>query len=304
MPRSIVTLTTDFGTAQPYAAMMKGVILTRAPGTEVIDLTHEIPAFQPELAGFWLQHCQPWFPSGTVHLAVVDPGVGTDRRLLAAEVGDQVVIAPDNGLLGALIARYPRTRVREVALDALAGLLPARRSQTFHGRDIFAPIAGEMAAGRLSVIGLGDTTEDHVRGAFALPEVREGVIHGQVVLADRWGNLLTNVEAPRPAAEGSLKLRLAGQEFPITRTRYADLPAGQPGALINALGLVEIAVHRGSAAELLDAGTGTTVDILGAEIPAPRPMRPGGPGGRPGGRPANATGGPSGRPGAASQGRP
>ncbi len=299
MPRSIVTLITDFGTSQPYAAMMKGVILTRAPGTEVIDLTHEIPAWQPELAGFWLQHCLPWFPSGTVHLAVVDPGVGTDRRLLAAELGDQVVIAPDNGLLGAVVARYPRTRLREVALDALGGLLPARRSHTFHGRDVFAPIAGEMAAGRLSVVSLGDTTEDYVRGALGLPEVREGVIHGQVVLADRWGNLLTNIEAPRPAAEDSLRLRLAGREFPICRGSYAGLPEGEPGALINAHGLVEIAVNQGSAATMLDAGTGTAVEILGAEIPAPRPMRPGGPGGRPTGRPAAA--GSGGRP---SGGRP
>jgi S-adenosyl-L-methionine hydrolase (adenosine-forming) len=282
MPRTLVTLTTDFGTVEPYAAMMKAVILMRAPGTQVIDLTHDIPAWQPEIAGFWLQHCLPWFASGTVHLAVVDPGVGTGRRLLAAELGDQVIIAPDNGLLGPVVARYPRTRVREVALEPLAGLLPAARSHTFHGRDVLAPLAGEMAAGRLSIIGLGEATDEYQRGTLGLPEVREGVIHGQVVLADRWGNLLTNIEAPRPAAEGSLRLRIAGQELPLART-YAELPEGRAGAVINAHGLVEVAVNRGSAAELLGAGSGTPADILGAEIPAPRPTRPGGPGGRPAG---------------------
>lgn len=297
MPRAIVTLTSDFGTAEPCAAMMKGVILMRAPGTQVIDLTHEIPPWQPEIAGFWLQHCLPWFPSGTVHLAVVDPGVGTPRRLLAAELGDQVIIAPDNGLLGAVVARYPRTRLREVALDSLAGLLPATRSHTFHGRDVLAPLAGEMAAGRLSVIGLGEATEQYERGTLGLPEVREGVIHGQVVLADRWGNLLTNIEAPRPAAEGSLRLRIAGIECRLART-YAELPGDRACALVNSHGLVEIAVNRGSAAALLGVAPGAAVEILGAEIPAARPMRPGGPGGRP----AGAGGPPSGRPAAGGRG--
>lgn len=297
MPRAIVTLTSDFGTAEPYAAMMKGVILMRAPGTQVIDLTHDIPPWQPEIAGFWLQHCLPWFPSGTVHLAVVDPGVGTPRRLLAAELGDQVIIAPDNGLLGAVVARYPRTRLREIALDSLAGMLPPTRSHTFHGRDVLAPLAGEMAAGRLSVIGLGEATEQYQRGTLGLPEVREGVIHGQVVLADRWGNLLTNIEAPRPAAEGSLRLRIAGAEYRLART-YAELSDDQAGALVNAHGLVEIAVNRGSAAALLGVAAGTAVEILGAEIPAPRPMRPGGPGGRP----AGAGGPPGGPPAAGGRG--
>lgn len=283
MPRSIVTLTTDFGHAEPYVAMMKGVVLTRAPGTQLIDITHDIPTGQAEIAGFWLRLCLSWFPSGTVHLAVVDPGVGTDRRLLAAEFAGQLLLAPDNGLLGPVMARHPQARLREIDLDALGGLLPASRSSTFHGRDILAPLAGELAAGRVSVIGLGGTTDEFVKGALPAPEARDGVIHGQVVLADRWGNLLTNIERPSAAGPDSLRVSIAGHEFALSDT-YADVPVGEPCALINAHGLVEIAVHQGSAAARLEAGAGVDVSVSGAKIPAPRPGRPGRP--QAGGRPA------------------
>ncbi|MCC5869565.1 MAG: SAM-dependent chlorinase/fluorinase [Gammaproteobacteria bacterium] len=285
MPRSVVTLTTDFGHAEPYVAMMKGVILTRAPGTQLIDISHDIPTGQAEIAGFWLRLCLSWFPSGTVHLAVVDPGVGTPRRLLAAEFAGQLLLAPDNGLLGPVVARHPQVRLREIDLDALDGLLPAQRSSTFHGRDILAPLAGELAAGRVYVIGLGQTTDEHVNGSLPAPEARDGVIHGQVIVADRWGNLLTNIERPRAAQPGSLRINVAGREFALADT-YADVPVGEPCALINAHGLVEVAVHQGSAAARLEIGPGAAVSVTGAEIPAPRPGRPGRPqsgGGRPAG---------------------
>ena len=285
MPRSIVTLTTDFGHTEPYVAMMKGVVLARAPGTQLIDISHDIPTGQPEIAGFWLRLCLNWFPSGTVHVAVVDPGVGTDRRLLAAEFAGQLLLAPDNGLLGPIMARHPQARLRAIELDALGGLLPASRSSTFHGRDILAPLAGELAAGRVSVIGLGGTTDEFVKGALPAPEAREDVIHGQVILGDRWGNLLTNIDAPRAAGPGTLRVRIAGQEFPLSRT-YADVPIGKPCALINAHGLVEIAVHQGRASVQLEAGPGSPVSVTGAEIPAPRPTRPGRP--QAGERPAGA----------------
>ena len=116
--------------------------------------------------------------------------------------------------------------------------------------------------------------DEFVKGALPAPEARDGVIHGQLVLADRWGNLLSNIERPRPAQPGSLRIHLSGHEFELADT-YADVPVGEPCALINAHGLVEIAVHQGSAAQRLEAGPGSTISVTGAEIPAPRPGRPG-----------------------------
>ena len=148
MPASgVITVTTDFGHQGPFVGVIKGCILTRFPAARIIDLTHEIVVHWPAEAGFWLARAYPYFPAGTVHVAVVDPGVGTSRDILALEAGGHYFLAPDNGLLAPVFARSPDARLTRLAALSLARLNIANPSATFHGRDIFAPVAAELAAG-------------------------------------------------------------------------------------------------------------------------------------------------------------
>src|SRR5580692_3854810 len=156
VPSGVITLTTDFGHQGPFVGVMKGAILQRYPQARLIDLTHEILVHWPAEAGFWLARVHPYFPPGTVHVAVVDPGVGTARGILAVLAHAQVFLAPDNGLLASVVSRAPGARIVRLAAATLARLGVARISATFHGRDIFAPLAAELAAGRLSVSELGE----------------------------------------------------------------------------------------------------------------------------------------------------
>ena len=142
----LITLTTDFGHHEPYVGMMKGVILSRYPAARIVDLTHDIPVFAPAIAGFWVQRSLPYFPTGTIHVAIVDPGVGSSRRIIGAAVQGQVVLAPDNGLITPLLEAEPNIHIREVIQETLdnVGLPP---STTFHGRDLFAPLAAGLVSG-------------------------------------------------------------------------------------------------------------------------------------------------------------
>jgi S-adenosyl-L-methionine hydrolase (adenosine-forming) len=172
VPNGIVTLLTDFGSREPFAGAMKGRILSACPHARIVDLSHELTAYRIAEASFWISRLRLDFPPGTVHLAIVDPGVGTQRRLLAIESDGQVLVGPDNGLLGDL-AGSPGARARAVSAGLLATLNPAP-SSTFHGRDLFAPLAGALAAGRIGFEEVGNVVHD--ARPSGLPQARRSAL--------------------------------------------------------------------------------------------------------------------------------
>jgi S-adenosylmethionine hydrolase len=252
----LITLLTDFGVDDTYVGQMHGVLhQVAAPAQlQIIDLTHSIPPQDTLVAAFHLFHSYPYFPAGTVHVAVVDPGVGTQRRILVARHEDHVFLAPDNGLLAPILAESDD--VRSLDLDRFA---LARRSATFHGRDIFSPAAARIALG-LDPAETGPRVSDWVRSSFpAVREVTPQEFHGVVLLVDRFGNLITNV--PGTALDGPLEewtAAAAGRIFPVART-YSDVEAGEVLALVDSFGCLEVAVHGGSAAARLGLAAGAAV---------------------------------------------
>src|SRR6187402_3500749 len=192
----IITLTTDFGAREPFVGIMKGVMLGHAPHLRFIDMAHEVSAFQPVEAGFWLARALRYFPAGTLHVAVVDPGVGTPRALLVALSGEQALLAPDNGLLAPLAARGKIDRVIQVDNARLVKFGVSDVSATFHGRDIFAPLAAAIAAGRCDPADLGpETTTFSLEGWPPTTPRADGGVAGVVVAVDRFGNLISNIES-------------------------------------------------------------------------------------------------------------
>jgi hypothetical protein len=243
--RPIITLLTDFGTADGYVAEMKGVLLTAIPEATVVDVTHDIGAQDVECGRLALARYWRRFPAGTVHVAVVDPGVGSDRAALAVESDGRYLVGPDNGLLSpALLV----AGARAVALP-----VPPRAAPTFHGRDVFAPAAAALATGApLDILG-APAHEPLVRRT---PEARrqpDGSIAGEVIAVDRFGNAITNL-----LARGGGEVVAAGRPLPLRRV-YADVEPGAPVALTGSHGLVEIAVRDGSAAERLGLRRGDPV---------------------------------------------
>jgi len=260
-PCGVVTITTDFGHQGPFVATMKGRIYTRLPTARIIDVTHEVPVYWPAEAGFWLLRAFEYFPVGSVHIAVVDPGVGTDRDIIAVQAQGHAFIAPDNGLLAPIVARYPDAMVHQ--LDALA----ARQrfslsvpSATFHGRDIFAPVAAEVAAGRATVADLGPRITDIVPAWVDEPVATADHVAGVVITIDHFGNLITNIEAGLMQRFAHPIVTTGGHSFPLRRT-YGEVRPGELLALVNSFGVVEIARAEQSAAEALGLGRGAPVVV-------------------------------------------
>jgi S-adenosylmethionine hydrolase len=272
-----ISLTTDFGLDDPFVGTMKGVIAGICPQARIIDLTHGVQPFNVVEGAIKLWQGARYFPSGTVHVAVVDPGVGSDRRPLLGHFGACYYIAPDNGLLSWVLA------------DAEAADLPiwvrhltneeyflSAGSRTFHGRDIFAPVAANLAAG-VSEEEFGPLIVEHGRTVKASPPLvklantratrtgasnGEGVeIHGAVLMTDRFGNLLTNIRRDDlPTHAGSMfALRIGDTDITKLSQHFAEGMPGEPVALFGSSGLLEIAVNRGNAQQLLRAEPGETV---------------------------------------------
>jgi S-adenosylmethionine hydrolase len=245
---SIVTLTTDFGTQDYYVGAMKGVMLAIAPRARLVDLTHQVPP-QDLLAGaFVLRHAACEFPPGTIHLAVVDPGVGTLRRPLAARAAGQLWVGPDNGLFSFAFGDSER-QIRAIVHP---GLTSSRRSATFHGRDLFAPAAAHLAAG-FPFEEIGPPVADPVCLEEMTPRRQAGRIRGQIIHVDRFGNLVTNIPAADLAGwEKGLRIHLgSGWELQGICRTYADVGPGRLLALIGSAGLLEVSVNGGSAARML-----------------------------------------------------
>jgi len=258
----VIALMTDFGGGDYYAAAIKGVILQVNPKAVVIDVTHDIPPQDILHGAFVLRQVTPCFPVGTIFVAVVDPGVGTPRRILAARYSERTVIAPDNGLLTFL---HRDAELQEMRVVENRRYFAGSLSSTFHGRDILAPVAAHVSLG-VPLDHLGPAA-DHIEILdVAAPRLDpDGTVHGEVMLVDRFGNLITNIAGrdvsgprmPRPHPE----VWVGSQAIGPVRTTYADVAVGQPVALIGSAGLLEIAVNRGSAAQTLGGGRGTAVTI-------------------------------------------
>lgn len=256
---ALVTLTTDFGTTDPFAGIMKGVIAGRAPNARVIDVTHGIPA-QDVLAGaLVLRQAVPYFPPGTIHVAVVDPGVGGPRWPLCVETTRALFVGPDNGLLS-LAAPKPEV-LRIVHLTETRFFLPAP-SATFHGRDVFAPVAAALATGT-SPAALGVEAQNMVRLALPAPAVEAHRVQGQVIYVDGFGNLVTNVpgELVEGMGRGELALRIRDVQVRGISTSYSAVAPGDPVAVVGSWGLVEVAVREGSARARLGVDVGEAVVI-------------------------------------------
>jgi S-adenosylmethionine hydrolase len=256
----ILTLLTDFGLADYYVGALKGTVLRLAPGTQLVDLSHEVPAGDVEGAADLLAAAAPTFPAGTVHLAVVDPGVGSARRMLVARAGDQQLVAPDNGLLTPQLAAggeaWEVTR-RDLFLDG--------GSATFHGRDRFAPIVAALLRGD-HPNALGNPIADAVRLALAAPRREAGMLHGRVVRVDRFGNLVTDLPGAwlgaRPTGDSGPRVAVGEHSTARWVTHYAELPAGEPGALVGSLGTVELSLRGESLAARWGVGRGAAVTIV------------------------------------------
>lgn len=259
-PSGVITITTDFGHKGPFAGVMKGVILTRFPNASIVDLAHDIPAHWPPEAGFWISRSYQYFPKGTVHVGIVDPGVGTDREIIVVEYDGHIFIAPDNGLLAPLLNRAGPFELHHLDPNKLDKLNLPPPSLTFHGRDIFAPIAAEIAAGRLTVADIGEPTNDWTPGWLDDPEVISGKVSGVIVTIDAFGNLISNIDASLLESMQHPVIALAGHSFELQAT-YGRVQPGEYLALINSFGVLEIARAEGSAAEGLGSDRGAPVVV-------------------------------------------
>jgi len=256
---ALVTLTTDFGTTDPFVGIMKGVLATRAPGVRVIDVTHGIPPQDVRAGALVLRQSAPWFPAGTIHVAVVDPGVGGERRPICVATTRACYVGPDNGVLSLAAATQGISGVFELT-DPQFQLSP--RSDTFHGRDVFAPVAAALATGTAPEQ-LGPPVKDMT--ALAFPEARrmDGVVRGEVVYVDHFGNLVTNVS--RKDLDGfsgaTLSVTIRATHVRGVATSYSSAQPGQMVAVVNSWEFLEVAVRDGSARERLRAGVGEPVIV-------------------------------------------
>jgi hypothetical protein len=260
--RPLVTLLTDFGTADGYVGAMKGVILRNAPSATVVDIAHDLPPQNVIAAAHAVAASLPMFPEGTIHVVVVDPGVGSDRNILAVRLGGQVVLAPDNGVLSVLTAQHTPERI--VSLRNPRYVPASTASRTFHGRDIFAPVAAHLASG-VAMDALGPAPDTVTVLDLPVPSVSHERIDGQVLYADRFGNLITNIPGAlltEPFPDLSVTRVWLGETLigPVLPS-YSFTDEGQSVALINSMGSLEIAVNQGNAADRFGEEFGMPVAV-------------------------------------------
>jgi S-adenosyl-L-methionine hydrolase (adenosine-forming) len=259
-PSGIVTLLTDFGLEDPYVGIVKGVILAINPAARLVDLTHAVPPQDVLRGALALEAAYRFFPRGTVHLAVIDPGVGGPRRPVAVLAEGHCFVGPDNGLLG-LRVEAPGARTVALTNPAYYRAGSAGVSRTFHARDLFAAVAAHRSLG-VPFERLGPPVPDPAGLRLPRPRRVSGVVVGQVLLADRFGNLLTNVDAGLlPAPPAACVVEVAGSRIEGVVGTYSQRPVGDLGAVVDGSGRVEIFVREGSARERLGIGPGAEVSF-------------------------------------------
>jgi S-adenosyl-L-methionine hydrolase (adenosine-forming) len=248
----IITLLTDFGTADSYVGEVKGALLSLAPQATLVDVTHDIAPGDITAGSYVLGRVWRTFPAGTVHLAVVDPGVGTRRRVLAADIAGHRFVAPDNGLLSDVFA--------VAHADVVSLPIPPAASRTFHGRDVFAPAAARLAqGGALSVLGAAVSDLVHLPPRRLRTEGADLI--GQVVHVDRFGTLVTNL--PASAVAPGTVVRLGTHAVAVHAT-FADVPPGSPVAFVGSGGTLEVAIRDGRADVALGVSRGVEVRVSGS----------------------------------------
>ena len=261
--RPIVTLTTDFGTNDHFVGAVKGVILDIVPDATIIDISHAVQAFDVLDGALTISQAYSYFPNGTVHMIVVDPGVGTARRPIIASSDGYHFVAPDNGVLSMIYAREERMTVRHISADHY---FRQPVSNTFHGRDIFAPVAAYLAK-MVDSHKFGDEIQDYVRFAAPKPKAAgDNRLRAVVLKVDRFGNLITNVtpeDVPALiAGNTTFKIVVGGKEITEIRSNYAEGAPGQVFGILGSMGYLEIVANRASAAQITGAGKGSEVSIV------------------------------------------
>jgi len=251
----VVTLLSDFGLADPYVRMMKGAMLRQAPELRLVDLTHAVPAQDHELAGFFVFHSFRFFPHGSVHLCVVDPGVDSARAALAVRAAGHYFVAPDNGLLSRVLDADSKHEARAIDVERVGLGTPSR---TFHGRDVFAPAAASLASGRTRFEELGPLHAPLC--SKPAPAAAKG--EGHVLFVDRFGNLVSDLPASAlEAPVGDLAIEIAGRRLRVVGT-YAEAEVGECVGLVSSFGTLEVAMREGNAAQALGVGRGATLRAL------------------------------------------
>ena len=259
LPAKIVTLTTDFGLRDPYVAEMKAVVLSICPDAVIVDVTLEVEKFNIRMGAYVLASAAPYFSKGTIHVVVVDPGVGTRRRSLLIQTQQGFFVGPDNGVLLLAAEKQGITSVHEVTNRKL--MLP-HISNTFHGRDIFAPSAAHLANGMLAA-DFGPEIRDVVKPEFAKVTFGNGTLKGEILYVDGFGNLITNIskeDLENLRIEASIKVELTNSKMNLKLGKtYAETQLRETIALVGSHGYVEIAVNQGSAAEEFKAKLGDKI---------------------------------------------
>jgi S-adenosylmethionine hydrolase len=261
MPTKITTLTTDFGLKDPYVAEMKGTILSICPNTTIVDVTHEIAKFNTRMGAYVLASAAPYFPKNSVHVAVVDPGVGTNRRPILIKTTQGFFVGPDNGILVLAAEKQGIICIHELSNPQF--MLP-KTSNTFHGRDIFAPAAAHLLNG-VKPAELGPKISEAVKSGFAKVTLRNGVLVGEVLHVDGFGNIVTNInekEAAQNNLKGEISVELPGHQLKLKLSKsYGETEHEEPLALIGSHGFLEIALNQNSAAEKFKSKLGDRVTI-------------------------------------------
>lgn len=264
MKSDIITLLTDFGEKDPYVAAMKGVILTIAPHVKIIDITHNISKFNIREGAFILASIINYFPKNTIHVGVVDPGVGSKRKPIIVITKRSILVGPDNGLLMLAAEKEGLLKVLEIKKNQF---LLEEVSYTFHGRDIFAPVAAYIAKG-VKPEEIGEQVKEYVKLPFPKPEIHENKITGEIIHIDDFGNIITNISR-RELQEKSITinskitLEIGGRREKLElKDSYSKVEIGSPLAIIDSFNLLEIAVNQGNAAKQYNVKIGDKVEII------------------------------------------
>lgn len=257
---SLITLTTDFGTSDHYVSAMKGVILNIAPDVRMVDVSHDIPPQDIMAAAWVLKNMAFLYPKDTIHLAVIDPGVGSDRRPLIVRVGHYWFVGPDNGLFS-LIAEDGQFQAYEITNTSY---WRATRSSTFHGRDVFAPVAAHLAAG-VPIEEIGSPLNEIETFRWAMPIADKDGIQGWVVHIDRFGNLITNISrelVKEVMGDDHFKIYVGNTILRDVSSTFSSVADGEATAIIGSSGVLEIVVNKGSAEQMLDVRKGAAVSLI------------------------------------------
>ncbi len=261
MPSPIITLTTDFGLRDPYVAEMKAVVLGISPDSRIVDITHEIEKFNIRMGAYILAAASSYFPKGTIHVAVVDPGVGTRRRAVLVQAEDQYYVGPDNGVLALATERRGTRHI--YGIENPEFMLP-EISNTFHGRDIFAPAAAYLASG-ISPSEFGPEIHGIVTSRFAKIRRRENSLAGEVIHVDGFGNIVTNLRERDLEAMGAketinIQLEDTALELKLCRA-YSEVQLQKPLAIVGSHSFLEISINQGEAAKTFDVSVGDKVTV-------------------------------------------